>query len=64
MPGLNHLFQHAKTGMLTEYSAIEETMSPDVLEKVAAWIFGNGKDRSAKDIIACRREEAKALRSS
>jgi uncharacterized protein len=38
MPGLNHLFQHAKTGMLTEYSAIEETMSPDVLNKVAAWI--------------------------
>jgi fermentation-respiration switch protein FrsA (DUF1100 family) len=38
MPDLNHLFQHAKTGGVDEYSKIEETMSPDVLEKVATWI--------------------------
>ena len=38
MPGLNHLFQHAKTGLLTEYSSIEETMSPEVLSKVSDWI--------------------------
>ena len=40
MPGLNHLFQHAKTGALREYSEIEETLSPDVLSKIATWIAG------------------------
>lgn len=38
LPGLNHLFQRAKTGSPTEYAQIEETMSPEVLELVAAWI--------------------------
>lgn len=36
--GLNHLFQHAATGAVTEYGAIEETFAPEVLEKIAAWI--------------------------
>ena len=39
MPGLNHLFQTAKTGGVGEYEQIEETMSPAALEKVAAWIL-------------------------
>ena len=39
MPGLNHLFQHAKTGGVTEYEQIEETMSPEVLRIVADWIL-------------------------
>ncbi len=38
MPGLNHLFQTAKTGLVSEYAQIEETMSPAVLEKIASWI--------------------------
>jgi pimeloyl-ACP methyl ester carboxylesterase len=38
IPDLNHLFQHAKTGNVDEYSKIEETMSPEVLEKIATWI--------------------------
>jgi fermentation-respiration switch protein FrsA (DUF1100 family) len=38
MPGLNHLFQHAKTGAPSEYGLIEETMSPDVLALIATWI--------------------------
>lgn len=38
IPDLNHLFQRAKTGNVDEYSKIEETMSPDVLEKIATWI--------------------------
>ena len=38
LPGLNHLFQTAKTGASTEYAAIEETVSPQVLELVATWI--------------------------
>ena len=39
MPGLNHLFQTAKTGSPAEYGEIEETMSPAVLDKIAAWIL-------------------------
>ncbi len=38
MPGLNHLFQHAKTGSPAEYSQIEETMSPEVLSLISGWI--------------------------
>lgn len=37
-PGLNHLFQHCQTGAVSEYGTIEETMSPEVLEKIATWI--------------------------
>lgn len=37
-PGLNHLFQTAKTGAVAEYSAIDETMAPAVLDKIADWI--------------------------
>jgi fermentation-respiration switch protein FrsA (DUF1100 family) len=38
LPGLNHLFQTAKTGSPAEYAQIEETMSPVALEKIAQWI--------------------------
>ena len=38
VPGVNHLFQNAKTGAVAEYSAIEETMSPKVLDTIAAWV--------------------------
>ena len=38
LPGLNHLFQTAKTGSPAEYSQIEETMSPVALDKIAVWI--------------------------
>jgi alpha/beta superfamily hydrolase len=37
--GVNHLFQTAKTGSLSEYSAIEETIQPRVLELIASWIL-------------------------
>lgn len=36
--GLNHLFQTAKTGSVNEYSEIEETIAPQVLEKLVDWI--------------------------
>lgn len=39
LPGLNHLFQTAKTGAPTEYAQIEETMSPVALEKISTWIL-------------------------
>ena len=35
---LNHLFQHCKTGSPTEYSEIEETISPEVLDVMIDWI--------------------------
>lgn len=37
-PGLNHLFQEAKTGMVEEYGQIEQTISPQVLYKMSSWI--------------------------
>lgn len=38
LEGLNHLFQHCKTGQVSEYGEIEETISPEVLEIIAEWI--------------------------
>ncbi|MBW3544867.1 MAG: lysophospholipase [Bacteroidetes bacterium] len=38
LPGLNHLFQTASTGLHTEYAQIEETMAPLALETISAWI--------------------------
>ena len=37
-PNLNHLFQNCKTGLLSEYSEIEETFSPVVLDEITNWI--------------------------
>ena len=37
-PGLNHLFQHATTGNPMEISSIEETISPEVITDIIAWI--------------------------
>jgi uncharacterized protein len=42
LPGLNHLFQTAKTGSVAEYSTIDETISPVALEKIAGWILKSG----------------------
>ncbi|RBL89377.1 alpha/beta hydrolase family protein [Chitinophaga flava] len=36
--GKNHLFQNAKTGSVSEYEEIEETIAPDVLAYMATWI--------------------------
>jgi len=38
LPGLNHLFQTAKTGSPNEYSGIQETISPVALKEVGAWL--------------------------
>jgi pimeloyl-ACP methyl ester carboxylesterase len=38
MPGLNHLFQTAKTGGPSEYAASEETVNPAALERIATFI--------------------------
>ena len=38
LPGLNHLFQTATTGLPSEYGAIEETMAPAALTAISDWI--------------------------
>ncbi|MCB1064143.1 MAG: alpha/beta fold hydrolase [Verrucomicrobiae bacterium] len=38
LPGLNHLFQKATTGLPSEYPQIEETISPPVLTLIGDWI--------------------------
>ena len=37
-PNLNHLFQTAQTGRISEYGSITETISPQVLEDMYNWI--------------------------
>jgi len=39
LENLNHLFQTAETGAISEYGEIEETISPKVLEIMAEWIL-------------------------
>lgn len=39
LPGLNHLFQTAKTGSPSEYAEIEETIYPVALERISNWIL-------------------------
>ena len=38
-PGLNHLFQTAKIGSVTEYGQLQETISPAVLQTIQEWIL-------------------------
>lgn len=38
LSGLNHLFQNATTGSPSEYTRIEETMSPAALNAITEWI--------------------------
>ncbi len=39
LPKHNHLFQRAETGTVSEYSKIEETISPIALESISQWIL-------------------------
>ncbi|HYD51350.1 MAG TPA: alpha/beta fold hydrolase [Gemmatimonadaceae bacterium] len=43
LPGLNHLFQTAKTGAPAEYASIEETFAPDALQRISDWITARFK---------------------
>ncbi|MGJ5818527.1 alpha/beta hydrolase family protein [Paludibaculum fermentans] len=38
LPGLNHLFQTAQTGLVQEYGQIDETLAPVFLETITTWI--------------------------
>jgi pimeloyl-ACP methyl ester carboxylesterase len=37
-PKLNHLFQASQTGLPSEYTTIEETISPAVLDTITQWV--------------------------
>jgi pimeloyl-ACP methyl ester carboxylesterase len=39
LPGLNHLFQTAKTGTMDEYVTITETFNPAALELMTQWLL-------------------------
>ncbi|MBA3804994.1 MAG: alpha/beta hydrolase, partial [Acidobacteria bacterium] len=41
LSGLNHLLQTSKTGAVSEYRAIEETMSVTALETISDWILNH-----------------------
>lgn len=38
LPGLNHLFQKCRTGLVQEYGELEETIHPSALERMTNWI--------------------------
>ncbi|HTB68542.1 MAG TPA: alpha/beta fold hydrolase [Steroidobacteraceae bacterium] len=38
LPGLNHLFQTAQSGLGDEYARLDETIAPEVLRRVAAFV--------------------------
>jgi len=38
LPGLNHLFQRAKTGGLAEYFTLKQDFDPDALKLIADWL--------------------------
>lgn len=39
LANLNHLFQESKTGKVEEYSELEQTISPILLNKMSSWIL-------------------------
>jgi pimeloyl-ACP methyl ester carboxylesterase len=45
LPGLNHMFQTAETGSVSEYAKIEETISPIALKVIGNWILEQSESR-------------------
>ncbi len=39
LTGLNHLFQNCQTGLLSEYSQLEETFAPEAVQLIGDWIL-------------------------
>jgi uncharacterized protein len=46
LPGLNHLFQHAKTGRIAEYGTLEETFAEEALDLIVGWIAAGPWNRT------------------
>ena len=49
LSGLNHLFQTAQTGSLSEYAKSGETISPNALKTMSDWILEQTEDKSISD---------------
>lgn len=45
LPGLNHAFQSAKTGKVSEYLLIEETVAPSALALMSSWMQDVVRDK-------------------
>ncbi|UAL09849.1 alpha/beta hydrolase family protein [Caulobacter segnis] len=45
LPGLNHLFQTANTGLVIEYGQIEETIAPAALATIVDWTAAHAAKR-------------------
>jgi len=45
LPGLNHLFQTANTGGVSEYAKIEETIAPSALKLIGDWVVADTRVR-------------------
>ncbi len=43
LPNLNHLFQHCKTGAVSEYAQIDETFAPEAMKMISDWIGKQSK---------------------
>jgi uncharacterized protein len=43
LPGLNHLFQTARTGLSDEYGQLEETFAPSALAVIGDWLARHSK---------------------
>ena len=41
--GVNHLFQEAETGQISEYAVIEQTISSEVLNVMSEWIVNQSQ---------------------
>jgi pimeloyl-ACP methyl ester carboxylesterase len=52
LPNLNHLFQTSKTGAVSEYAQIEETMSPIALTLMGDWIESRANRPPAESVVA------------
>ena len=58
LTNLNHLFQTCKTGSVTEYGSIEETIAPAALETIANWILKRTEGRQGSEQASRRRLRA------
>jgi len=49
LPGINHMFQTARTGTEEEYSTIDETVAPVVASRIAAFVQGQVDSSVSRD---------------
>jgi hypothetical protein len=49
LPGANHLFQAAETGLVAEYRELGDTFDPDFLPTLVDWVSATvGRDRATE----------------